>query len=149
MATVARTDLKQLAQARDFWVPMTVLGALFYAVIPATLLLTIGQIGSVDVVERVSSALEVLPETARTQMRGDSPAGQAGYALAVFLFAPVAVIVPLTISTAVGAATIVGERERGTRPRDAQRHPVPTPRRRPGNLRGPRPSRRGMTRQRV
>ena len=32
----------------------------------------------------------------------------------MFLFAPVAVIVPITISTAVGAATIVGERERGT-----------------------------------
>jgi ABC-2 type transport system permease protein len=32
----------------------------------------------------------------------------------VFLFAPVAVVVPLTISTAVGAATLVGERERGT-----------------------------------
>src|SRR6266853_3644154 len=35
-------------------------------------------------------------------------------ALAVYLFAPMAVVVPLTISTAVGAATIVGERERGT-----------------------------------
>jgi ABC-type Na+ efflux pump permease subunit len=34
--------------------------------------------------------------------------------MAVYLFAPVAVVVPLTISTAVGAATIVGERERGT-----------------------------------
>lgn len=112
--TVARTDLKQLAQARDFWFPMTMLGALFYVVVPAILLLTITQIGSVDVVSRVSEALEVLPESAQTQIRGESPEGQTGYALAVFLFAPVAVIVPLTISTAVGAATIVGERERGT-----------------------------------
>ncbi len=32
----------------------------------------------------------------------------------MYLFAPVAVVVPITISTAVGAATIVGERERGT-----------------------------------
>ena len=32
----------------------------------------------------------------------------------MYLFAPVAVVVPLTIATAVGAATIVGERERGT-----------------------------------
>lgn len=112
--TVARTDLKQLAQARDFWVPMTLLGSLFFVVIPAILLLTITQIGSVDVVSRVSEALEVLPESAQSQIVGNSPEGQTGYALAVFLFAPVAVIVPLTISTAVGAATIVGERERGT-----------------------------------
>jgi ABC-type Na+ efflux pump permease subunit len=78
------------------------------------LLVTIARIGSVDVVARVSDALEVLPEQAQSQIRGRSPEGQTGYALAVFLFAPVAVIVPLTISTAVGAATIVGERERGT-----------------------------------
>jgi ABC-type Na+ efflux pump permease subunit len=36
------------------------------------------------------------------------------YVLAVYLFAPIAVVVPLTISSAIGASTIVGERERGT-----------------------------------
>jgi ABC-2 type transport system permease protein len=82
--------------------------------VPAVLLTTIGRIGSVEVIAKVSNALEMLPEAARGQIRGDNPAGQTGYALAVFLFAPMAVIVPLTISTAVGAATIVGERERGT-----------------------------------
>lgn len=112
--TVARTDLKQLIQAKDFWLPMTLLGSFFFVIIPAILLTTITQIGSVDVVSSISQTLEVLPESARGQIRGDTPAGQTGYALAVFLFAPVAVIVPLTISTAVGAATIVGERERGT-----------------------------------
>jgi ABC-type Na+ efflux pump permease subunit len=55
-----------------------------------------------------------LPIEAQEQLQGSSPEGKTGYALAVFLFAPVAVVVPLTISTAVGAATIVGEREKGT-----------------------------------
>jgi ABC-type Na+ efflux pump permease subunit len=114
VATVARTDLRQLAQARDFWVPMTLLGSLFFVVVPTILLLTITQLGNVEVVNRVSGALEALPETAQDQVRGESPEGRTGYALAVFLLSPVAVIVPLTISTAVGAATIVGERERGT-----------------------------------
>ncbi len=112
--TVARTDLKQLIQAKDFWLPMTLLGSFFFVIIPAILLVTITKIGSVDVIANISQTLEVLPESAQGQIRGDSPAGQTGYALAVFLFAPVAVVVPLTISTAVGAATIVGERERGT-----------------------------------
>ncbi|MFV0525710.1 MAG: ABC transporter permease subunit [Acidimicrobiales bacterium] len=112
--TVARIELQQLSQAKDFWLPMLLLGSLFYVVVPTILLLSITRIGSVEVVSRVSDALEALPEAARSQIRGDSPEGQTGYALAVFLFAPVAVIVPLTISTAVGAATIVGERERGT-----------------------------------
>ena len=114
VATVARTDLKQLAQARDFWLPMTILGSFFFVVIPAILLLTVTRLGDVDAVGKIAETLEVLPEQAKSQIRGASPEGQTGYALAVFLFAPVAVIVPLTISTAVGASTIVGERERGT-----------------------------------
>lgn len=114
MLTVARTDLKQLIQARDFWVPMSILGALFFVVIPTILLFTITQIGNIEVASSVSQALEVLPPAAQAQLQGDTAEGRTGYALAVFLFAPVAVIVPLTISTAVGAATIVGEREKGT-----------------------------------
>ena len=51
---------------------------------------------------------------AGTPSRATPSRRRAGYALAVYLFAPVAVVVPITISTAVGAATIVGERERGT-----------------------------------
>ncbi len=54
------------------------------------------------------------PAAAQAADRGDTGQAKAAYALAVYLLAPVAVVVPLTISTAVGAATIVGERERGT-----------------------------------
>ena len=63
---------------------------------------------------QVSQALEILPESAQAAIQGDADAGATSYTLAVYLFAPIAVVVPLTISTAVGAATIVGERERGT-----------------------------------
>ncbi|MBV6507039.1 MAG: hypothetical protein JJLCMIEE_00076 [Acidimicrobiales bacterium] len=114
MATVLRTDLKQLLQARDFWVPMMALGAIFFLIIPTVLLLAISSIGDVEVVKNVSNALDLLPQQAQQQIQGDSPEARTAYALAVYLFAPVAVVVPLTISTAVGAATIVGERERGT-----------------------------------
>ncbi len=114
IATVARTDLKQLVQDRGFWIPMVALGSIFFVIIPTVLLLTITTVGDIRVVEQISQAVEVLPEAAQGQIEGDSPQGQAAYALAVFLFAPVAVVIPLTISTAVGAATIVGERERGT-----------------------------------
>jgi ABC-2 type transport system permease protein len=112
--TVARTDLKQLAQARDYWIPMLILGGIFFVFVPAVLLSTITQLGNVDAVNQLSQALEVLPEKAQDAIQGDTEPARAGYALAVYLFAPVAVVVPITISTAVGAATIVGERERGT-----------------------------------
>ena len=112
--TVARTDLQQLIKAKDFWVPMAVLGTVFFALVPLVLLIMITKVGNVEVVGQLSQSLDALPESAREQIRGGSPEAQTAYALSVFLFAPVAVIVPLTISTAVGAATIVGEREKGT-----------------------------------
>lgn len=120
IATVARTDLKQLIQAKDFWGPMVGLGAIFFCVVPTILLFSLTSIAGVEAVEQISQTLEVLPNRAQASIQaatgGDeaTPQGQASYALAVFLFAPVAVVVPLTISTAVGAATIVGEREKGT-----------------------------------
>jgi len=111
---VAGADLRQLRQSKDFWIPMSILGGMFFVVLPTVLLLTITRLGSVEAVGQISEVLEVLPERAQEAIQGDTPAGRSAYALAVFLFAPVAVVVPLTIATAVGAATIVGERERGT-----------------------------------
>lgn len=111
---VVRTELKQLAQAKDFWFPMVILGGLFFVVIPTALFLTITQIGDVQVVDKVSRAIDVLPQSTQDAIPSASSAGRTSYALAVFLLAPVAIVVPLTISTAVGAASLVGERERGT-----------------------------------
>jgi ABC-2 type transport system permease protein len=113
-ATVARTDLKQLIQARDFWLPMVILGGIFFFLIPTVLLTVVTRLDNVKVVEQLASTLEVLPQKAQDAVKGDTDQAKAAYALAVYLFAPVAIVVPLTISTAVGAATIVGERERGT-----------------------------------
>ena len=93
---------------------MVFLGAIFFLFIPTVLLLTITKIGDVQVVNQVSDALKILPPSAQEQIQGGSPEGRTAYALAVFLLAPIAVVVPLTISTAIGASTIVGERERGT-----------------------------------
>ncbi len=114
MLVVARTDLRQLVKSKDYWMPMVALGALFFLVIPTVLLLTITRIGDISVVQQASQALQLLPPSAQEAVQGASPQGRTAYALAVYLFAPVAVVVPLTISTAVGAATLVGERERGT-----------------------------------
>lgn len=114
MWIVTRTDLRQLAQSKDYWIPMVALGSLFFLVIPTILLFTITRIGDINVVQQASQALQILPPAAQEKIQGATPQGRTAYALAVYLFAPVAVVVPLTISTAVGAATLVGERERGT-----------------------------------
>ena len=114
MWVVARTELKQLVGAKDYWIPMALLGSLFFVVVPAILLLTVSSWADAEVVTQVSQSLKALPASAQRQIAQVDEGGQTLYALSVFLFAPVAVIVPITISTAVGAATIVGERERGT-----------------------------------
>lgn len=112
--TITRTELRQLIEARDFWIPMLILGGIFFLVIPLILLLAVTRVGNLQAVQQLSQTLEVLPQKAQDAIRGGSEQGRAAYAMAVYLLAPVAVVVPLTISTAVGASTIVGERERGT-----------------------------------
>ena len=112
--TITVTDLRQLWQSPDFWVPMLILAALFFVVIPLNLLYVIVRIGSIDVAQHLSQVLDVLPKTALQPVQHRDASTQTAYALAVYLFAPLAVIVPMTISTAIGAAGIVGEREKGT-----------------------------------
>jgi ABC-type Na+ efflux pump permease subunit len=114
MWTIARTELRQLRESPDFWLPMLALAAIFFVIVPTTLLFTITSIGSVATVQKVSAALDLLPQAAQSAVRGQNAADRTSYALAVYLFAPLAVIVPMTISTAIGANALVGEREKGT-----------------------------------
>ena len=116
---IARIDLRQLWQSPDFLLPMVVLAALFFVFLPAVLLWAITHVHSSSLVAKVSNTLDLLPKSVNLADRGALSARHAGralvvYALAVYLFAPLAVIVPMTISTAVGANCLVGEREKGT-----------------------------------
>ena len=119
MLTVTRTDLRQLWQSKDFWVPMVALGGIFFLIVPAILLNLIDNIGNVETAQRLSDTLDALPESAVASIDATlgpdaAPGSKVAYALAVYLLAPIVVVVPLTISSAVGASSIVGERERGT-----------------------------------
>ena len=111
---IARTDLRQLVQARDFWLPLSIVALLFFVVIPTVLLLVVSTIKDVKLVNQLSNVVGSLPKDLQANVKGAKGPAQASYALAVYLFAPLAIIVPLTVSSAVGAHTIVGERERGS-----------------------------------
>ncbi len=116
--TVARTDLKQLLESKDFLMPMLILGGIFFCIIPDAPAAggdpRAERQRRAPVVEPTLSVLRRKDAPSTQHPRGASPVGRTSYALAVYLLAPVAIVVPLTISTAVGAATLVGERERGT-----------------------------------
>ncbi len=111
---IARTDLQQFVQARDFWMPLAIVALLFFVIIPTFLLLIISTISDVKLINQLSDVVGSLPEELRHSVNGQKGPVQASYALAVYLFAPLAIIVPLTVSSAVGAHTIIGERERGS-----------------------------------
>ncbi len=112
--TIARADLRQLRQARDFWLPLLVIASLFFVVIPGILLLIITNVSNVELAQQLSDVVGALPSGIQDNVKGESGPVQASYALAVYLFAPLAIVVPLTVSSAVGANTIIGERERGS-----------------------------------
>lgn len=112
--TVTRTDLRQLRQSKDFWIPMAIIAALFFVVLPTILLLSLGRAQQSELIRQIGATLDVLPERVRESVEGSTPLVRSQYALAVYLFAPLGVVVPLTISTAIAAHTIVGEREKGT-----------------------------------
>jgi ABC-2 type transport system permease protein len=111
---ITRTDLRQLREARDFWVPLTVVAGLFFVVIPGVLLLIVSSLRDSEALRQLSDTIGELPRDLRHGIHGDLGAAQAAYTLAVSLFPPLAIVVPLTVASAVGAHTLVGERERGS-----------------------------------
>ena len=85
--------------------------------IPTILLSIINDIGNVDAVQQMSQALKLLPQAAQDAVPAAASPGRPRPPTRsrCTCWRPVAVVVPLTISTAVGRQRrIVGERERGT-----------------------------------
>jgi ABC-type Na+ efflux pump permease subunit len=111
---IARVDLKRLFKSRDYWIPMSLLAGVFFVIMPFLMLSAMSSVSATNLVQQIGNVLESLPGPIQEGLQGQSPEGRAAYAFAVYLLAPIAIIVPLTISSAVGANTIVGERERGT-----------------------------------
>lgn len=112
--TVARIDLRRLFKSKDYWIPMGFLASVFFILIPLGLLTVVTSTNSSELVNKIADVLQTLPGPVQQNVAGSSPEAQGAYMLAVYLLAPVAIVVPLTISSAVGAHAIVGERERGT-----------------------------------
>lgn len=112
--TVARVDLLRLFKSRDYWGPLLIVGFVFFVAIPAVALMTVTRIEASPLLVQVGEVLDGLTTQLDERAQTLPAQGRTAFALAVFLLAPIAVVVPLTVSSAVGAQSIVGERERGT-----------------------------------
>ena len=112
---VFRTDLRVLRNSRDFWMPLLAVAGLFFVVLPASFIYLVANLDAPEVLDRVAGVMNTLPSDIKAATpQGVSPQAGAAWALSVFAFAPLAVIIPVTIASAIGAHTFVGERERGT-----------------------------------
>jgi ABC-type Na+ efflux pump permease subunit len=111
---VIRADLFRLLKTKDYWIPLIILGGMFFVLLPALLLGALSFVRQDSVIAQIGNIVGTLPDAIQNNIRGSNPTTRASYAFAVYLLAPIAIIVPLTISSAVGANSIVGERERGT-----------------------------------
>lgn len=111
---VIRADLFRLIKSRDYWIPLIILGGMFFVIMPVILLGAMSFVKNTGAVAQIGDIIGTLPASIQENIQGDNGATRASYAFAVYLLAPIAIIVPLTISSAVGANSIVGEREQGT-----------------------------------
>lgn len=114
VSAIAGVDLRRLFKSKDYWIPLVLLGSLFFVVIPFVALSVVSAVGDTPLADQVTSIVGNLPDSIGESAPVDSPAARAAYVIAVYMLAPIAIIVPLTISVAVASNAIVGERERGT-----------------------------------
>lgn len=111
---VVGNELRQVVLSRDYLLPLGALAVIFFVAIPIVMLSLVGGMENSETASAVAAVVDTLPESARQNVVGETPGARASYAMAVYLLAPIAIVVPLTIASAVGAAAIVGEREKGT-----------------------------------
>ena len=111
---IAGADLRRLFRSKDYWIPLLMLATLFFVFMPLLALGVIGALADTSIAQQLAGMVDSIPaDISRTRPAND-PAAQAAYLIAVYMLAPIAIIVPLTISVAVASNAIVGERERGT-----------------------------------
>jgi ABC-type Na+ efflux pump permease subunit len=112
--TIARADLRQLRASRDFWVPLAVIALFMFMVVPSVMLWVISTVQDPKLLAKLVDIVGRLPAPLRARLHGTPPEVQASYTLAVYFFAPLVTLVPLTVSSSISANTFVGERERGS-----------------------------------
>ena len=110
---IASADLRRLFKSKDYWIPLMTLATLFFVLLPLVALSVVGKLADTSMAQQLAGMVDSIPVDISQSLPADDPAAQAAYLIAVYMLAPIAIIVPLTISVAVASNAIVGERERG------------------------------------
>jgi len=111
---IAGVDMRRLFKSKDYWIPLMMLATLFFVFMPLLALGVVGMLANTSMAQQLAGMVDSIPVDVSQALPTADPAAQAAYLIAVYMLAPIAIIVPLTISVAVASNAIVGERERGT-----------------------------------
>lgn len=115
MRAIMRKDLKQVFQNKMVWMPMVVVPVIFLIVFPGLVVVLPNLVGSSGFdPEDMDPLLKQLPAQFRGMLQGLSPQQQFTVLGANFLFAPMFLIIPLMVSSVLGADSFAGEKERKT-----------------------------------
>ncbi|MFC4425243.1 ABC transporter permease subunit [Deinococcus navajonensis] len=112
---VIRKDLKMLQRSKPVLLPLILIPLLFFVLMPLAvglggpLLLRGGSAmtGMTDMLGQVSPAL-------RAELTAHTPAQRPVVLLGLYLLAPIYLIVPIMVSSVIGADSFAGEKERRT-----------------------------------
>ena len=116
--TIMKKDWQEVRQNTGAWVPAIVVPVLFLAIYPALMILIPTQVQSVkdwlNSPSGYAKILEYVGPFIGDRLDGFSPVRGFVVLLTGYMFAPFLLIMPLMLSTIIGAESFVGERERKT-----------------------------------
>lgn len=114
---IARKDLKEVRQNKAAWGPAIAM-PLIFAIIMPILFAVLPQVMPVEDIQRelgdMETLLKNLPPTIRATFEGLELEQMFTLYMTAFMLAPLFLIMPLMLSSVVGADSFVGERERKT-----------------------------------
>ncbi|GGO23608.1 ABC transporter permease subunit [Deinococcus humi] len=112
---VIRKDLKMLRRSKPVLLPLILVPLMFYVLIP----LAVGLGGPAliqggSAVTGVTDLLAQVSPALRAELSALTPAQQPVVLLGLYLLAPIYLIVPIMVSSVIGADSFAGEKERRT-----------------------------------
>ncbi len=112
---IMRKDLRLVFKNRMVWLPMILVPAILFVVLPMVMLVLPSLVGTTALeTGDIAPLLERMPAHLRSQIAGLSDLQQFTVLSSTYLFAPLFLIVPLMVSSVLAADSFVGERERRT-----------------------------------
>ena len=104
---IAGADMRRLFKSKDYWIPLLMLATLFFVFMPLLALGVVGMLANTSMAQQLVGMVDSIPVEISRSLPADDPGAQAAYLIAVYMLAPIAIIVPLTISVAVASNAIV------------------------------------------